>query len=297
MATGWYPAAIVDRGNDSGAYTDLGEPKGLLHTTEGKSYAGARGAYVQNNSWPHFTATYENGRFVIYQHNSVLVASRSLRNESGGVQTNRDNVVQIELVGTADRNKASSWGAQYSGNFPKGYLDGIAAWMRWVEAVRGVPRRSTVTWKAYPESYGANGVRLSGAQWDAYSGWLGHQHAPENSHGDPGLIDIKYLLSGEDDMTPEDHAKIAATVRAESQRLGQYLALGQRNLSFSDDVWLSGTTNPKLLAAVNGVVVDVDEAAIAAAVVAAIAGTVHVEVDPALVTEAVKTALRQGTAA
>ena len=111
------------------------------------------------------------------------------------------------------------------------------------------------------------------------------------------ISDTSKIAPGGDDMTPEDHKAIAAVVRDENKRLGQYLALGQRNQSFSEDVWLSGTTNPKLLAAVNGVVVDVDEAAIAAAVVAAIAGTVHVEVDPALVTEAVKTALRQGTAA
>jgi hypothetical protein len=202
-----YPDAIQDPGNDSGEYTDTGEAKGLLHTTEGKSYSGAKGAYETNNSWPHFTATYETGTFKIYQHNRLSVPSRSLRNESGGVQTNRDNVIQIELVGTADKNKASSWGDQYVGNFPKPYLDGIAKWMRWVEANHGVPRRSTVSWKAYPDSYGANGVRLSGTEWDAYSGWLGHQHAPENSHGDPGLINIEYLLGEDDDMALSDDDK------------------------------------------------------------------------------------------
>ena len=41
--------------------------------------------------------------------------------------------------------------------------------------------------------------------------------------------------------------------------------------------------------------VDVDEAAIAAVVVAAIQDSVHVDVDPAVITEAVKVALREGT--
>lgn len=195
MADDWWNEAIRDLGNDSGTYTDLGEPKGLLHTTEGKTYAGARQSYVLNNSWPHATVTFQAGIFRCYQHVPLSKPARALRNESGGVQTNRDNVIQLEIVGTADRHNASTWGEQYVENFPQAYLDGIARWMRFVEANHGVPRRCTVAFKRYPESYGVNGVRLSGAQWDGYSGWLGHQHAPENTHGDPGLIDIAYLLA------------------------------------------------------------------------------------------------------
>jgi hypothetical protein len=37
--------------------------------------------------------------------------------------------------------------------------------------------------------------RLSGQQWLDFSGWLGHQHAPENDHWDPGAIDITDLLN------------------------------------------------------------------------------------------------------
>jgi hypothetical protein len=38
---------------------------------------------------------------------------------------------------------------------------------------------------------------MSWAEFDAYSGWLGHQHAAENAHGDPGDFtrNIAYLLS------------------------------------------------------------------------------------------------------
>jgi hypothetical protein len=56
---------------------------------------------------------------------------------------------------------------------------------------------------AYPASYGDAPQRLSPAAWDAYSGVLGHQHAPDNSHGDPGAIDINRILSaarGDDDV-------------------------------------------------------------------------------------------------
>jgi hypothetical protein len=200
----WYPDGVYDPGHSTGTYSDNGEPKGLLHTTEGKTYAGARVAFVRDNSWPHSTATYEHGFFQIYNHTPISVPSRSLRNLKGGVETNRDRVVQLEIVGSCDEaNKG--WGSLYSPNFPKAYLDGIAKWMRWVEAQLGVPRRCTVTFKGYPASAGANnGVRLSNAAFDYYSGWLGHQHAAEQVHGDPGLIDINYLLGQPTKQEPDE---------------------------------------------------------------------------------------------
>src|SRR5678815_635081 len=190
----WYPLAITDKGNNAGPYTDVDDPKGLLHTTEGKNYAGARAAYVTNNSWPHFTCTYEHGFFRCYQHVSLALASRALKNLGGGVQTNTDNVVQIELVGSCDvANK--NWGPQYVENFPEGYLSGIRDLMIFIEEQKGVPPICNVTFKSYPSSSGTNnGVRLTNSQWDSYTGWLGHQNVPENTHGDPGLINISYLL-------------------------------------------------------------------------------------------------------
>lgn len=202
MAEGWFPEAIVDPGNDAGGY-EGGNPKGLLHTTEGKNYAGARSAYVTNNSWPHATCTYEHGFFEIWQHNSIFVAARALRNADGGWSPNRSRVVQLEIVGTADRNNAGSWGNQYVENFPTPYLDGIARWMAFINAELGAPNRCTVTFKTYPESYGTNnGVRLSQSGFDNYSGWLGHMHAAENTHGDPGLIAIDYLISQAEPAPP-----------------------------------------------------------------------------------------------
>lgn len=264
----WWSEAIIDRGNDSGTYTDLGEPKGLLHTTEGKTYAGARQAYVLNNSWPHATVTFQAGIFRCYQHVPLSKPARALRNESGGVQTNRDNVIQLEIVGTADRHNASTWGDQYVENFPQEYLDGIARWMRFVETNHRVPRRCTVKFIRYPESYGANGVRLTGPQWDAYTGWLGHQHAPENTHGDPGLIDMVYLLAG---ITQEAPLQLDADdqkfIRDQVQRLGDKLMLGGGNSLFPSSVYGDATTLPRIMTAVLASAgSDVDEAAVAAEV-------------------------------
>ncbi|HZC99629.1 MAG TPA: hypothetical protein VFA46_05400 [Actinomycetes bacterium] len=197
----WYPKASrsavapVNGGSFVG-----GAHKGLLHTTEGSTASGAISSYRQSGFWPHFTASYEGGTFRIWQHIPINRAARALANLAGGAQTNRANVIQIELVGFATNPPSA----------PR-YLAGIAEWMRWVEANFAVPRRSTVRFKAYPASYGRNnGVRLSASAWTGYGGWLGHMHAPENLHGDPGAINIQALLAGgeapERDERDEDMA-------------------------------------------------------------------------------------------
>lgn len=181
----WWPKAKRDPFADGGSFTG-GPPKGLLHTTEGYSYEGARSVYASKAVAPHFTVSHQRGYGEAWQHVPINRASRALRNASGGVQTNRDSVVQLEIVGFA----------RYAHELPRYYLDFIASLMRWNEANASVPRRSDVTWVPYPQSYGMRAAqRLSATAWDNYSGWLGHQHVPEgNAHGDPGLIDIAYLL-------------------------------------------------------------------------------------------------------
>lgn len=189
-----YPHAKWDPMAAGPSFTDVGEPKGCLHTTEGTTYAGARAAYVKNRSAPHFTASFERGWVDVWQHVDVDRGARALQNKPGGVQTNADRVIQIELVGTCNPPNRGKPGWLFVEDFPLAYLNGIGQLMRWIEKTCGVPRSSEVRFKAYPASYGTNGVRLAGPAFDAYSGWLGHQHVPENSHGDPGLIDISYLL-------------------------------------------------------------------------------------------------------
>jgi len=48
-------------------------------------------------------------------------------------------------------------------------------------------------------------VRLSNAEWRVYTGWCGHQHAPSrNTHGDPGAINIAFLLDPINHILPQD---------------------------------------------------------------------------------------------
>ena len=182
MALLWHPGAQVIKGESGGSVMNY-PPKGVLHTTEGASASGAIGAYIANNSWPHFTISFEKGWAQLWQHLPIDTAARALRHPPLTVQTNRANVIQVEIVGRA----------ALASSFPRTYLDGIASLMRWIEANAGVPRSSGVPWLTYPPPPGQN-ARMSKTAWLAYSGWCGHQHVPRNTHGDPGAIDIDYLL-------------------------------------------------------------------------------------------------------
>lgn len=176
-----------------------GPYKGVLHTTEGGTLAGADGAFRKNRSWPHFLIGRLNGRAVVWQYLPINLAARALRNETGGVQTNRDSAVQIEIVAYASK----------PGEIAPDVMAELRDLMVWIEKQTGI-RPVAPTFKAYPSSYGANGVRFSGVVWDGFSGWCGHQHVPENSHGDPGALDMAFLLTRTYPTQPE--AKPVITV-------------------------------------------------------------------------------------
>ena len=102
----------------------LGGPfKIVHHTTEGISVQGAFEAFRRNRSDPHFTVD----ATTIYQHIDTAEGARALRNEVGGVQTNRDSAVQIELVGFAHLPK------------DRHALLKLARLCRWIEQTHGVP--------------------------------------------------------------------------------------------------------------------------------------------------------------
>jgi hypothetical protein len=166
--------------------------RGVLHTTEGKSAAGAIASYKGNRSTPHFTVTFETGSFKVYQHIPIDKAARSLVNKYGGIETNRTRCIQVEIVGSA--NSIASISDEY--------VHGIGSLMRWIESNTTI-QRTAPTFKAYPASYGANnGVRFTPEQWSNFNGWCGHQHVPENDHGDPGNIPIQKLFAVETGVKP-----------------------------------------------------------------------------------------------
>lgn len=190
---GWYPPAI-DNWAPSNAGDFLGPVEiGVLHSTESSRFVPQKDNYYGHQNYPHFTVANQDGVFKSWQHISIRKAARALANRSGGVQTNREGCIQIEVVGFA---KSPFTQDQV-------IVAGLSRLMRWIESQTKVPRSCGVKFVSYPESYGlAASQRLSPSEWVNYKGWLGHQHVPENSHGDPGAINISKLLATDSVVTP-----------------------------------------------------------------------------------------------
>lgn len=176
----WYPSAIKLLGNDTGSFVSGYAKKGVLHTTEGGSAAGAISAYRNANSWPHFTV--ETGG-TVYQHIPISLAARALQNLSGGVETNRGGAIQIEVVGYASK---PLW--------PTSQINAMRSLMRWIEAQTGIKQYGPTFGGSSQAGYN-NSLQFSNSYWTNFNGWCGHQHVPENDHWDPGAINLNNLFS------------------------------------------------------------------------------------------------------
>ncbi len=172
----WHPIS-----GSSGPH--VGGPfKIVHHTTEGSTAVSALDTFAKNRSDPHFTVDGTN----IFQHIDTAEGARALRNAPGGVQTNRDSAIQIELVGFAHLPK------------DKRALTQLARLCRWIESTHDVPK----VWPSGKPKQAKNGHDPGGHNrdavvWDGQSGHYGHCHVPENSHWDPGYTEeeISYLMN------------------------------------------------------------------------------------------------------
>lgn len=170
----------------------------VIHSTEGTTLDGYQGGAVA----PNLTAVpdFANKKLKWYQHFYIDTSARALRNLSGGVETNTNNVCQIELVGTCDPVTHAKWtksgtAHMYWPEAPEWALEELAKFVAWLNTNHGVPVSGPKTWLSYPDSYGANDSRMTGKEWDAFKGICGHQHVPENDHGDPGSLDFAKLVT------------------------------------------------------------------------------------------------------
>lgn len=140
-------------------------PKGVQHTIEG-SLAGGLAVFRR-----HYTPTFSIGRnaarrVVILQHVPLGYMAMALENHSGGVETNRDVRVQIEMAG---KSKRTPW-------LPDdGVLDALAELYKTLRDVADIPLRHVA-------------VRRDPELWEHFSGWLGHIDVPENAHWDSGAL-------------------------------------------------------------------------------------------------------------
>lgn len=172
---------------------------GVLHTTEGTTLPGYSGGATAPNytAVPDFVAR----RLRWFAHFPDERSSRALMNLSGGVETNTANAVQVELVGTCAPGTRDAWrkvGRQfiYWPDPPRWALRDLAHFIAYMHNRHGIPLDGPRDdrWKPYPESYGSGGQRLTAREWREFKGWCGHQHVPENHHGDPGDFPFSTLM-------------------------------------------------------------------------------------------------------
>jgi hypothetical protein len=192
----WCPFAI----RNPSPYAEVGTwaasaapSRGVLHTTEADIFRPhPRLYYGIEGTHPHVTVgrgILPDGRAGVasWQHHPSTRPSRALRNLPGGVETNRLRVFNIEVVA-----RAATVAALDDATYTE-----LARIMRWAELELGIAP-VILTMFAYPPP---NGIRLNGrepwrltfTEWLAFNGWCGHQHVPENVHGDPGALDTERL--------------------------------------------------------------------------------------------------------
>lgn len=194
-----YPAATwLGNGKSGGSYTG-GPWRLVIHTTETRGVPG----YNSGSSAPHVTID-NDGR--VYQHTSFLTAARALRNEAGGVQTNREQAIQVEIVCYSQKSLADKLDkGVWVGNLPDVQWRAVVDFVQWVVEEFGVlpvvPERQAFD---YAQA-NAPGFRMSNAEWDGFDAICGHQHVPENcvSADTPILCaDLNWRPAG--DLQPGD---------------------------------------------------------------------------------------------
>lgn len=183
----FYPGADAKtQWRGSGGITMSKIDKLLLHTTETRSWP----------SYPTFAPTLTFNPFAPRgrrwrQHYPINGSASTLKN-SGGYRPNRANVCQIEIIAYCDPRYADS-AAHISKITADAYHELAEFWV-WLSQEWEVPIKINTKWKSYPASYGLNnGIRLTPSQFSALEGLCGHQHAPGNTHGDPGALDVNLI--------------------------------------------------------------------------------------------------------
>ena len=206
----------------------------VLHTTEGMGWP----TYSGGSMAPHDTIRAVPGKGIdVRRHMSYDRNAKALVNAAGGVQTNKRGVIQFELVGTCDPKYRGNKSWFFWPDADDTVLRALADYLRPIAAKYGIPAVAP-KFLPYPSSYGnKQGQRFTFAQWNTFNGFCGHQHVPENDHGDPGAFPIAKLLgfitntstpptSEEDDMfTDADRATLEALATNEANR---YKSAGNR---------------------------------------------------------------------
>lgn len=160
-----------------------GPPRAVWHTTENdpdKTSAASIAEYLNRVGYQvHIVWNPVSGEIV--QMLPANLAGRGLENAAGGVQTNREGQVciQIEVVGRA------------SEPFTNGPMKGLGEIMAYLDA-NAIPRQ----WPQGPPPHVNHRSTASTGVWKGHGGHYGHSQVPENHHTDPGALDVGKLFGG-----------------------------------------------------------------------------------------------------
>lgn len=187
MISAWLPnvkrTSVLCNG---GTYQAGARLNGLLHTIESNTWDSAMSVFRSSYSAPHLMYDPRNRR--LEQFLPFNVSACALKNLPGGVETNRQGAIQVELVGYAG--ETHTW--------PDNWLRNIA-----LDVVGPISNLADIKLKTIKQ-YGADAgfilaspyarQRLTHQEWLACDYWVSHQNAPENDHWDCGALDIQKII-------------------------------------------------------------------------------------------------------
>lgn len=205
----------------------------LWHTTEGSNWPSYERNGVKGSVAPQ--VTYHARAHAFHQHFPINRSARALQDPQGtSVKENRDGVVQVEIVASADRAYAAKHGLLYIADLDEQSIDDLGEFSAWLKREWGVPLEKAPIWLPYPASYGNSDARMTSAEYNAFRGHLGHMHASGNSHGDPGAFPIDRVLAAARGTTPGKDDDDVALTDAERQNLGKAAWLADQWAQGSD---------------------------------------------------------------
>ena len=153
-------------------YSTGGKPnKILLHNTEGGRGDGSSGLALYGGGYPaHFTIDLQERK--VWQHLPITKPACAIVGDLAAG-------VQIEIIGfSTEKDKNSDL---YILNYGEDEWAYLATLLKAISAETGIPLTSDVEWTP-------GTPRLGTDAFASYEGILGHMHAPNNDHVDPGNI-------------------------------------------------------------------------------------------------------------
>lgn len=178
----WTPYSL----NGSG-----GSVRVALHTTENAQSAQLDGIadYMWNSAGPGtgYSLLFHPTTGDILQLRPADVGAGSLKNLGGGVETNRNGLVNVQISVCAYA------GEDWDRLYPCPRWQEVVAWVRSL----GVPDVMV------SGEFVSGRATMSTSQWTGgQSGWYGHQHTPENDHTDPGPRALPWTIAATDQSPP-----------------------------------------------------------------------------------------------